>query len=321
MIPRNISVESVSRALDYIDLNGVPKDRHSVKFSLKRDDKLYPPKFVISIAHKLVSGEEWPPDKFSGGQESNDFLENLGFEIIKVSSRPIQYSHESHSWKAISETVAVKILDKSSFLHHGSGVPRDFKKFFGLYELSYGQQVSIKLINKDKSFDAHFQMDKPLERMRLFWRSDFSDLLKETLPHWYRSFSENLNFESERPRMRFLKISDSEFQIEFIDPYQISADIDSEDAEEPTPRAEGAAKYSYSIRYERDSVNRRRAIEIHGCKCVICGFDFERVYGELGKGFIEIHHTKPLSGIEDGVVVDPETLKPILFLFVRIAIE
>lgn len=30
-------------------------------------------------------------------------------------------------------------------------------------------------------------------------------------------------------------------------------------------------------------------------KCEVCGFDFYEVYGELGYGFIECHHTKPIS--------------------------
>ena len=29
--------------------------------------------------------------------------------------------------------------------------------------------------------------------------------------------------------------------------------------------------------------------------CVICGFDFYKTYGELGRGFIECHHTVPVS--------------------------
>jgi 5-methylcytosine-specific restriction protein A len=29
--------------------------------------------------------------------------------------------------------------------------------------------------------------------------------------------------------------------------------------------------------------------------CEACGFDFEKAYGPLGKGFIECHHTVPLS--------------------------
>jgi len=28
--------------------------------------------------------------------------------------------------------------------------------------------------------------------------------------------------------------------------------------------------------------------------CETCGFDFEKVYGELGHGFIHVHHTVPL---------------------------
>ena len=32
--------------------------------------------------------------------------------------------------------------------------------------------------------------------------------------------------------------------------------------------------------------------------CEVCGFDFYLKYGELGKGFIECHHIKPLSELE-----------------------
>ncbi len=33
--------------------------------------------------------------------------------------------------------------------------------------------------------------------------------------------------------------------------------------------------------------------------CAVCGFDFNEVYGEIGHGFIECHHTVPLSGLGD----------------------
>lgn len=32
--------------------------------------------------------------------------------------------------------------------------------------------------------------------------------------------------------------------------------------------------------------------------CEVCGFDFYLKYGELGKGFIECYHKKPLSALE-----------------------
>lgn len=34
--------------------------------------------------------------------------------------------------------------------------------------------------------------------------------------------------------------------------------------------------------------------------CEVCGFDFEKTYGELGKNFIEAHHIKPVSTMQDG---------------------
>ena len=61
-------------------------------------------------------------------------------------------------------------------------------------------------------------------------------------------------------------------------------------------------KYTTSIvnRYERDPNARRACIKIYGTKCQICGFDFETKYGELGKDYIEAHHTIPISEMEKG---------------------
>lgn len=71
--------------------------------------------------------------------------------------------------------------------------------------------------------------------------------------------------------------------------------------------AEGAKISYYSTRYERKIKNRNAAIEIHGTTCEICGFDFEEVYGAVGKGFIEVHHIHPLSEQKQEVEINPET--------------
>jgi 5-methylcytosine-specific restriction protein A len=34
-----------------------------------------------------------------------------------------------------------------------------------------------------------------------------------------------------------------------------------------------------------------------GTACSVCGFDFERAYGDIGAGFIHVHHLMPLSMI------------------------
>ncbi len=70
---------------------------------------------------------------------------------------------------------------------------------------------------------------------------------------------------------------------------------------------EGGRIQIYTTRYERNPQLRVRAIEIHGCICTVCGFDFEKRYGELGKGYIEVHHIKPLSECGGKHEVNPET--------------
>lgn len=43
-------------------------------------------------------------------------------------------------------------------------------------------------------------------------------------------------------------------------------------------------------------LSKKKFVEKHGrLYCEICGFDFEKIYGELGKKFIEAHHIKPVS--------------------------
>ncbi|SFH37209.1 5-methylcytosine-specific restriction enzyme A [Desulfotomaculum arcticum] len=64
--------------------------------------------------------------------------------------------------------------------------------------------------------------------------------------------------------------------------------------------------------YERNPEARKRCINIYGYRCVVCNFDFEKTYGELGKDFIHVHHLKPLAEIKENYYVDPEKdLRPI----------
>ncbi|HJF31439.1 MAG TPA: EVE domain-containing protein [Sporosarcina psychrophila] len=86
----------------------------------------------------------------------------------------------------------------------------------------------------------------------------------------------------------------------------IDSDLEAEQAEEGNG-IEGHVKYYYGKRYERDSKNRKLAIKKHGLNCYACGFNFEEVYGERGKDFIEVHHIKPLSTLGEAVEINPDT--------------
>lgn len=59
--------------------------------------------------------------------------------------------------------------------------------------------------------------------------------------------------------------------------------------------------------YERDHKARLQCIKIHGTACSVCGIDFEKMYGELGKGFIHVHHIVPIHSIGQGYKVNPAT--------------
>ena len=82
-IPKNINKDHVIEAIKRIDDEGVPERRNSTRFSLSYEGKYYPPKYVISIANIFANGEEYSPSLFSSGDETNKFLNNLGFIIVE----------------------------------------------------------------------------------------------------------------------------------------------------------------------------------------------------------------------------------------------
>ncbi len=45
----------------------------------------------------------------------------------------------------------------------------------------------------------------------------------------------------------------------------------------------------------------------HGTRCQVCGLDMAKRYGDIGQGFIHIHHLVPLSEIKQDYRLDPKT--------------
>jgi 5-methylcytosine-specific restriction enzyme A len=58
-------------------------------------------------------------------------------------------------------------------------------------------------------------------------------------------------------------------------------------------------------RYERSPVNRAACIAHYGPVCRACSFDFRAFYGELGEGYIEVHHRTPVSQMNEAYFVNP----------------
>ncbi|HYD76369.1 HNH endonuclease [Ramlibacter sp.] len=75
---------------------------------------------------------------------------------------------------------------------------------------------------------------------------------------------------------------------------------------------EGAKKYVRVNAYERDAKARKACISHYGAVCVVCSFSFEKTYGQLGKGFIHVHHLKPLALTDGEYQIDPiADLRPV----------
>jgi putative restriction endonuclease len=81
----------------------------------------------------------------------------------------------------------------------------------------------------------------------------------------------------------------------------------AQDFETRATGTEGKKITYFGVKYERSRKLRRQAIAIHGLSCKACDFDFEKAYGEHAKGFIHVHHVKPISEYEEDQSVDPAT--------------
>lgn len=85
-----------------------------------------------------------------------------------------------------------------------------------------------------------------------------------------------------------------------------SSPVITEEVLAPARRVEGATSRVFVNAYERNPAARKACIQRHGVRCVVCGFDFGAVYGDLGKGFIHVHHLVPLAVVSREYVVDPD---------------
>jgi 5-methylcytosine-specific restriction protein A len=82
-------------------------------------------------------------------------------------------------------------------------------------------------------------------------------------------------------------------------------DVEPEEQLDAKGLPEGARERIEVNRYERNRANRTICIAVHGSACLICDFDFARVYGDMGRDFIHVHHVVPVSKLGPGYVINP----------------
>lgn len=76
--------------------------------------------------------------------------------------------------------------------------------------------------------------------------------------------------------------------------------------EPPEMHYEDATRFRLHKRIERNTELAKKAKQLLGYSCQVCETNFEAKYGDIGEGFIEAHHLKPLASLKGKkVAMDP----------------
>ncbi|CAM3117610.1 hypothetical protein BZK31_03410 [Pseudomonas floridensis] len=101
-----------------------------------------------------------------------------------------------------------------------------------------------------------------------------------------------------------VEIAEARARLDGIAPYarreRVPADKVFPDELPPgPPYIEGAIRQVTVNLYERNAKAREECLSKHGYDCAVCTMNFEKLYGEIGKKFIHVHHKKPLATIRE----------------------
>ena len=89
-------------------------------------------------------------------------------------------------------------------------------------------------------------------------------------------------------------------------------DLDEEKELKELEYIEGAVIQKLVNGFERNLDARKKCIEHFGLSCIVCGFNFEKTYGQIGKDFIHVHHLRQIATVGKTYEVDPiNDLRPV----------
>ncbi len=157
----------------------------------------------------------------------------------------------------------------------------------------YGLHLSHSFGNeKFAQFNVRFKFDKFVDYsdQQLFFRMDDPSM-------------SNSHYKLLNKRSTFL----------FETSTQSVIDSSSEGILDPNNQIPEGAKSRITVnRYERSQEAREQCLKAKGYSCSVCGMNFEKMYGNIGKEFIHVHHVVPISEIGQSYIVDPiHDLEPV----------
>jgi 5-methylcytosine-specific restriction protein A len=166
---------------------------------------------------------------------------------------------------------------------------------------------------KDTTFkNCRDKFDPYHNNLRKGWDMPLTGVVKEVY-NGFKAYSEN---ELYQLVCKILSNPKLDFQY-FFDSDQLTSRIENvtifpDEVVEVQNLKEGSIRQVTVNAYERNNQARKICIKYYGTNCYVCGVNFEKIYGEIGQGFIHVHHLIPLSEINQEYEVDPiQDLRPV----------
>ncbi|WP_363347249.1 HNH endonuclease [Methylocystis echinoides] len=267
-------------------------------FYIKWNDNLYDSKAIAGAAHGKLPGQlPLRSDEFSGGENTvKRALENLGFIVVDERSA----SARNPTWARDELILALdlyvqfkgnppgkgssEIVELSTLLNKmGSqfaGVTREFRNANGVY---------MKIMNF-RRFDPAYSAQGKVGLQRGGKDEEFV---------WNQFAQHPVELHAAAKAIRSHIGGGS----------APSIDEESDIAEAPEGRL---LTRQHQIRERSRAIieaKKRKVLQLRGkLTCEACGFDFEEHYGERGRGFIEVHHVKPVHTLTTGSKTNLEDL-------------
>ena len=266
------------------------------------DGSSYDSKAIAGVAHGYQFPEAGPlaAAEFSGGEATvTTKLYDLGFKIILIASSRVNRSEESNGrnppWTRDELIIALEF-----YIRYRGNPPRSIPE---INDLSVALNRFQRLLGSQKA-ETLRNVNGVYMKMMNFRRFDpaFIGNGKSGLSRGNKLEEEVWEtFHADPTRLTAVANAIREQ----LNPGKILTSLDvglTDDDDLEAPEGKLLTRLHKQRERNRELVRakKRRALAASGVlKCEVCTFDFSKVYGERGHGFIECHHTKPVETLSE----------------------
>ncbi|WP_425618103.1 HNH endonuclease [Anatilimnocola sp. NA78] len=299
----------------------------SIAYDLLYEGSRYPPKAILGLAARRLTGQVLKPSDFSGGQSSKCFrvLRDLGFEIVEKPGA------SQTSYAIITENDESQWHDETGVRYH---FPKRYTKILqpGVRVIYYKGRLKNAVFKDDRlspaphyfgmatvgqvfqdsasvKGDLYCDIEDYVEFSKALLAKVDDDYLEDIPPSQAANYwRDGVRRISTAVYEQIVEWAAAEGAVVLQPP---SVDLPGE--EKPSTKfIEGAVKSVVVNAYERNPKARNACVGHHGFVCAVCGFNFVHLYGDIGQDFIHVHHVKDIASIGAEYEVDPiDDLRPV----------